>query len=405
MIRDNDFSTIRSRTYDRFDYSTSRLLLKRVKQNSLYMMVIAFMLLIGVLLAVFQPGIGYEISVNGEHIGFTKNPKDIMQTLSSLDKDLRVTKGEDIKYDMDVKFVKGKLDGNKLVNADDLKIMVSSMLSIKKPAFILKTDDGIAFAIDSKESMDSILEGVKVPYLEGKKDAEAEIVSNISLIESKNVPVDKILNYSQAMSYITSSNATSEKPTFDVKVSYTATSEKPIKRGVTTIGDSSMYEGESVIQSSGSDGVKSVESRVTEINGNVISSNVLSEKVLQEPKPKVIKVGTKPKVAPVLKIAYNYLGVPYVWGGTTPRGFDCSGFVQYVYAQRGIYLPRTTYEQVNVGRRVSRSQLRPGDLCHFPGHVGIYIGDGMMIHAPKPGDVVSIASIDVRNFLFGTRVE
>ncbi|MGP1567861.1 MAG: C40 family peptidase [Peptoanaerobacter stomatis] len=405
MIRDNDFSTIRSRTYDRFDYSTSRLLLKRFKQNSLYMIIIAFMLSVGVSLAIFQPGIGYEILVNGEHIGFTKNPNDIMQTLSSLDKDLRVTKGEDIKYDMDVKFVKGKLDGNKLVNADDLKIMVSSMLSIKKPAFILKTDDGIAFAIDSKESMDSILEGVKVPYLEGKKDAEAEIVSNISLIESKNVPVDKILNYSQAMSYITSSNATSEKPTFDVKVSYTATSEKPIKRGVTTIGDSSMYEGESVIQSSGSDGVKSVESRVTEINGNVISSNVLSEKVLQEPKPKVIKVGTKPKVAPVLKIAYNYLGVPYVWGGTTPRGFDCSGFVQYVYAQRGIYLPRTTYEQVNVGRRVSRSQLRPGDLCHFPGHVGIYIGDGMMIHAPKPGDVVSIASIDVRNFLFGTRVE
>ncbi|MGP1411325.1 MAG: C40 family peptidase [Peptoanaerobacter stomatis] len=405
MIRDNDFSTIRSRTYDRFDYSTSRLLLKRFKQNSLYMIIIAFMLSVGVSLAVFQPGIGYEILVNGEHIGFTKNPKDIMQTLSSLDKDLRVTKGEDIKYDMDVKFVKGKLDGNKLVNADDLKIMVSSMLSIKKPAFILKTDDGIAFAIDSKESMDSILEGVKVPYLEGKRDAEAEIVSNISLIESKNVPVDKILNYSQAMSYITLSNATSEKPTFDVKVSYTATSEKPIKRGVTTIGDSSMYEGESVIQSSGSDGVKSVESRVTEINGNVISSNVLSEKVLQEPKPKVIKVGTKPKVAPVLKIAYNYLGVPYVWGGTTPRGFDCSGFVQYVYAQRGIYLPRTTYEQVNVGRRVSRSQLQPGDLCHFPGHVGIYIGDGMMIHAPKPGDVVSVASIDVRNFLFGTRVE
>ena len=78
MIRDNDFSTIRSRTYDRFDYSTSRLLLKRVKQNSLYMMVIAFMLLIGVLLAIFQPGIGYEISVNGEHIGFTKNPNDII---------------------------------------------------------------------------------------------------------------------------------------------------------------------------------------------------------------------------------------------------------------------------------------------------------------------------------------
>ena len=101
MIRDNDFSTIRSRTYDRFDYSASRLLLKRFKQNSLYMIIIAFMLSVGVSLAIFQPGIGYEILVNGEHIGFTKNPNDIMQTLSSLDKDLRVTKGEDIKYDID----------------------------------------------------------------------------------------------------------------------------------------------------------------------------------------------------------------------------------------------------------------------------------------------------------------
>lgn len=404
MIKDNDFNSISS-LYDKLEVTGFSLFLKRLRQNRLYIAIISLMLALGTFLATVQPGVGYEILVNGQHIGFTKNPTDIMNVLSSLDKDLRVTKGEDIQYDMDVKFVKGKLSGNKLVNTDDLKIMVSSILSIKKPAYILKTDNGIAFAIDSKESMENILEGIKTPYIQGKRDAEAEIISNVALIESKNVPVDKIFNYGQAMAYITSTEGTSTKPKFDVKVAYTDTSTRPIKRGVTTVGDPSMYEGESKVSVVGADGIKSVDSRVTEVNGEVVNSTVLSEKVLQEPISKVILVGTKPKVAPVLQIAYRYLGVPYVWGGTTPSGFDCSGFVQYVYAQRGIYLPRTTYEQVNVGRRVSRSQLRAGDLCHFPGHVGIYIGGGQMIHAPRPGDSVRVASIDVRNFLFGTRVE
>ena len=154
---------------------------------------------------------------------------------------------------MDVDFVKGRLSGHKLVNTDDLKIMVSSMLSIKKPAYILKTDDGIAFAIDSQESMENILEGVKKPYMEGKKDAQAEIISNVALIESQNVPVDKIFNYSQAMSYITSTEMSSTKPKFDVKVSYTDTSTRPVKRGVTTISDPTMYEGESKVTTAGAD--------------------------------------------------------------------------------------------------------------------------------------------------------
>lgn len=95
----------------------------------------------------------------------------------------------------------------------------------------------------------------------------------------------------------------------------------------------------------------------------------------------------------VLKIAYKYLGVPYVWGGTTPAGFDCSGFVQYVFRQYGINLPRNSEAQAAAGVRISASEARPGDLVHWHGHIAIYIGGGKIIHAPKPGDHVKIAPL------------
>lgn len=90
----------------------------------------------------------------------------------------------------------------------------------------------------------------------------------------------------------------------------------------------------------------------------------------------------------IINNAKKHMGTPYVWGGTTPSGFDCSGFVQYVFKQSGISLPRTTSEQVKVGTYVSKSNLQPGDLVFLKNtyregvsHVGIYIGDGQMIHA------------------------
>ncbi|EKS4343706.1 SH3 domain-containing protein [Clostridium botulinum] len=107
----------------------------------------------------------------------------------------------------------------------------------------------------------------------------------------------------------------------------------------------------------------------------------------------------------VTSYARQYLGTPYVWGGTSPSGFDCSGFVQYVYRNAaGISLPRDTYGQIGAGSRVSQDQLQPGDLV-FPdaGHVGIYIGGGQMIHASKPGDVVKISSVWA--FYAGVRIK
>lgn len=107
----------------------------------------------------------------------------------------------------------------------------------------------------------------------------------------------------------------------------------------------------------------------------------------------------------VVSYAKKFMGTPYVWGGTTPKGFDCSGFVQYVYRNSaGIELPRSTYDQINVGTAVSQNDLQPGDLV-FPhtGHVGIYVGNGQMIHSPKTGDVVKISS--VYKFYAGRRIK
>jgi cell wall-associated NlpC family hydrolase len=101
------------------------------------------------------------------------------------------------------------------------------------------------------------------------------------------------------------------------------------------------------------------------------------------------------KYTGVVGIAMRYLGVPYVWGGASPSGFDCSGFVMYVYAQVGVSLPHYTGAQWTYGVPVARSDLEPGDLVFFDGlgHVGIYIGGGEFIHAPHTGTVVQISSL------------
>ena len=103
-----------------------------------------------------------------------------------------------------------------------------------------------------------------------------------------------------------------------------------------------------------------------------------------------------------VEVVKQYLGVPYVYGGTSPSGFDCSGLMQYVYKQLGYSINRVADAQMRNGIAVSRQNLAPGDLVGFytspgsgyVGHIGMYVGDGMMIHAPHTGDVVKYSNID-----------
>jgi cell wall-associated NlpC family hydrolase len=112
------------------------------------------------------------------------------------------------------------------------------------------------------------------------------------------------------------------------------------------------------------------------------------------------------KQARIVRFARRYLGVRYVYGGTSPRsGFDCSGFTRFVYAHFGIALPHYSGAQFGMGRRISERGLRPGDLVFFDGlgHVGLYIGAGRFIHAPHTGSSVSIDTLSHHGSYDGAR--
>jgi cell wall-associated NlpC family hydrolase len=107
----------------------------------------------------------------------------------------------------------------------------------------------------------------------------------------------------------------------------------------------------------------------------------------------------------VVAIAMSKLGAPYKWAASGPDMFDCSGFTMWCYAQIGVSLPHSSRAQINVGQRVSKANLEPGDLVFFGRstihHVGIYVGNGNYVHAPSTGDVVKVSSLGARSDYVG----
>lgn len=129
------------------------------------------------------------------------------------------------------------------------------------------------------------------------------------------------------------------------------------------------------------------------------ASELAAEKIEEAKRNKTVVHTPISKGQQIVDEAKKYLGVRYRYGGTTPRGFDCSGYVQYVCKKVGISITRTSSSQFGEGRAVKKSELMPGDLLFFGkgkriNHVGIYVGNGQMIHSPQSGEVVSYCSIN-----------
>ena len=129
------------------------------------------------------------------------------------------------------------------------------------------------------------------------------------------------------------------------------------------------------------------------------TSGQASDSAVSKPSNSVSYNGTSAKRKAVIEYAAQFLGTPYVYGGSTPSGFDCSGFTSYVFANTVGSIPRVAQAQFDATTRVSMSELKPGDLVFFGSsassisHVGIYVGDGKFIHSPHTGDVVKYDSL------------
>ena len=293
--------------------------------------------------------------------------------------------------------------------------------------WVVNVDGQPIVVVDSEEAGEAVETGLRMHYagsdFEDQQDVEMlnEItVTKYSFDDAKTHPV--VMNGAEAVDYIIGLNETSDEPVVGF-VTYRYTKDKEeIPFDTIKLEDDEFEKGEKQVTQKGKNGLREVTNYETLINGEVVESEVVKEKVVKEPVDKVVVTGVKePEPEPEvvenedgtytatsggsgghaasgggLSTAYSMIGVPYVWGGTSTSGVDCSGLVNVCYGgARG----RTTYSmigslQASGDWKTSMSELNVGDLV-FPhsGHVGIYIGDGMMIHAPSPGRSVCIAPV------------
>lgn len=206
----------------------------------------------------------------------------------------------------------------------------------------------------------------------------------------------------------------SETPYVNVTTVEKITSAKSIAYDTVYKNTSSLNKGQFKVVAKGSKGERQYVKQVTKLNGEVTSSDTISSEVTKEPVDRVVLKGTDSVTAQkgvtydfadgtdVVEYAKKFIGNPYVYGGTSlTNGCDCSGFAYALYAHFGVNLPRVG--QTSVGKTVSTSNLKVGDIVFYSGHVAIYAGNGKVIHAVNERLGIRITSIGYTGYVYAAR--
>lgn len=269
--------------------------------------------------------------------------------------------------------------------------------------YVVKAGDQELFLVEDAETAENVIKTVMADYTpDGAKINSITVDQKLSsddknLKRGEETPV--VMTEEDAVDYILEKNS-SDEPLFCVTINAELGSIQDVKAGTTYEENKDLYKGEKKVKTEGEAGNQIVTNQVVSVNGTVLTSEVVDTAVINEATNSVVYKGTKEKPkdtviadysgevlgsgsgASVASFGLQFVGNPYKLGGTSlTGGTDCSGFTQSVFAKFGIGLPRTSGAQAHVGKGISYSEARPGDLICYSGHVAIYIGGGKIVHA------------------------
>ncbi|WP_088189583.1 C40 family peptidase [Desulfosporosinus sp. FKA] len=328
---------------------------------------------------------GYSLKANGSVVAVLPNKEDVNQVLKKYQdyyaKPSSENKIESISFAENVSVKKAEVSPDQVKSADQaFKVLMDGKITTKN--YTVQPNDSW-WLIARKNDMltDDVLAGNPG----STKNTMLKPGETIKLVDST--------------------------PYLTVVSKGTYSGSETVPYDVVTKIDPSLAFDNSKIVTQGSNGAKLVTYSYVRKNGIDVTKKVLAEKITQNPVNQVIAKGPgnvtvaygisrgSSNNSSIVGRALSLQGTPYVFGGTTRSGFDCSGFTKYVYANSGISLPRTSYAQFASGRSVSKNDLQPGDLVFFTtytsgaSHVGIYMGGGRFIHASNPNSGIEVSSL------------
>lgn len=289
--------------------------------------------------------------------------------------------------------------------------------------YVVKAGDKELFLVKDAETAEKVVKTVMDEYTPEGAQVNFITVDKKLSIEKKELArgeePPQAMKKSEAVEYVLEENST-EEPLFSVTVNADTGSLQDYKAPATYEESADLYKGETKVKAAGTDGNQVVTNQVVSVNGAVLQNEVVDTTVVKEAISSIVYKGTKERTtssyadysgkvigsgngASIAAYALQFCGNPYVYGGTSlTNGADCSGFVYSVYRSFGINLPRV--QPSTIGKGVSYSEAKAGDLIFYPGHVAIYIGGGKIVHASTPATGICVGNAQYNTILAVRRI-